>query len=61
MDTMTPEEIGKLVLAAVDIEAIEEVLEDKGIQAEVIITPDQNIRIRRNNPVQEFIVEVVVR
>ncbi len=61
MDTMTPKEIGKLVLAAVDIEAIEEVLADKGIQAEVTITPDQNVRIRRNNPLQEFIVEVNVR
>ena len=58
MASKTPKEIEKIVLAAVDLEYIEQALDDGNSQVEATITPDQNIRIRRNNPLQEFIVEV---
>lgn len=61
MAAKTNKEIRKVVLAAVDLLAIEQALDDADSQTEASITPDQNIRIRRNNPLQEFIVEVKVQ
>lgn len=63
MAAKTTKEIRKIVLAAISLEYIEQSLDDTygdgtESQVEASITPDQNIRIRRSNPLQEFIVEV---
>jgi len=54
----TAAEVREFVLRAIDLEAIEQCLDD-GADVEAIITPDQKVRIRRNNPLQEFIFDIV--
>lgn len=63
---MTNEEVQKMFLRNLDMQAIEEEIEDHSNRerhiAEVILTNDtpQKIRLRISNPLEEFIVEVKV-
>ena len=61
---MTNEEVQKMFLRNIDMQAIEEEIEDhtNAHQAEVVLTNDtpQKMRLRISNPLQEWIVEVKV-
>ena len=55
---LTGKEVEKVVLAAIDLEAIEQSLDDADSKVEASITPDQKVKISRDTPPQEFIVSV---
>ena len=57
----TNADIEKVVLAAIDLLSIEQQLDKDPSSTEASITNSQDILIRRNNPLQEWIVEVKVR
>ena len=60
MAAKTNKQIEKIVLEAISLIAIEQSLDDDPSTVEASITPDQRVKIRRSNPLQEFIVEIKV-
>ena len=63
MGYMTNGEIQKLILRNIDMQAIEEeITELSGRSAEIVLTNDtlQRMRLRLNNPLQEFAIEVKI-